>query len=92
MREAGEGGAVGDEGAKGMIEEVEEEEGEATQCPEQASTPSFSFFLTNSHGARQVHLLITMIKWIRNSRLSIKNSLSLWRRRMRRRRRSAPSR
>jgi len=31
---------------------------------------------SNSHGARQVHLIITMIKWIRTSRLSIKNSLS----------------
>jgi len=31
----------------------------------------------NSHGARQVHLIITMIKWIRTSRLSIKNSLSV---------------
>jgi len=29
------------------------------------------------HGARPVHLIITMIKWIRTSRLSIKNSLSL---------------
>ena len=29
----------------------------------------------NPHGARPVHLLITMIKWIRTSRLSIKNSL-----------------
>jgi len=28
------------------------------------------------HDARPVHLIITMIKWIRNSRLSIKNSLS----------------
>ena len=28
----------------------------------------------NSHGARSVHLIITMIKWIRTSRLSIKNS------------------
>jgi len=26
----------------------------------------------NSHGARPVHLIITMIKWIRTSRLSIK--------------------
>ena len=26
-------------------------------------------------GARPVHLIITMIKWIRTSRLSIKNSL-----------------
>ena len=34
---------------------------------------------SNSHGARPVHLIITMIKWIRTSRLSIKNSLSLWR-------------
>jgi len=32
---------------------------------------------SNSHGARPVHLIITMIKWIRNSRLSIKNSLSM---------------
>jgi len=29
------------------------------------------------HGARPVHLIITMIKWIRTSRLPIKNSLSL---------------
>jgi len=26
----------------------------------------------NSHGARPVHLIITMIKWIRTSRVSIK--------------------
>ena len=31
---------------------------------------------SNSHGARPVHLIITMIKWFRTSRLSIKNSLS----------------
>ena len=31
---------------------------------------------SNSHGARPVHLIITMIKWIRTSRLSIKNSLT----------------
>jgi hypothetical protein len=31
---------------------------------------------SNSHGARPVHLVITMIKWIRTSRWSIKNSLS----------------
>ena len=31
---------------------------------------------SNSHGARPVHLIITMVQWIR-SRLSIKNSLSL---------------
>jgi len=30
----------------------------------------------NSHGARPVYLIITMIKWIRTSRLSIRNSLS----------------
>ena len=29
----------------------------------------------DSHGARPVHLIITMIKWIQTSRLSIKNSL-----------------
>ena len=33
---------------------------------------------SNYHGARPVHLIITMIQWIRTSRLSIKNSLSLW--------------
>jgi len=32
---------------------------------------------SNSHGARPVHLIITMIKWIRTSRLSINNSLSV---------------
>jgi len=31
---------------------------------------------SNSHGARPVHLTIMMIKWIRTSRSSIKNSLS----------------
>jgi len=31
---------------------------------------------SSSHGARPVHPIITMIKWIRTSRLSIKNSLS----------------
>jgi len=31
---------------------------------------------SNSHGARPVHLIITMIKWTRTSRFSIKNSLS----------------
>jgi len=31
---------------------------------------------SNSHGARPVHFIISMIKWIRTSRLSIKNSLS----------------
>jgi len=29
-----------------------------------------------SNGARPVHLIITMIKWIRTSRLSIKKTLS----------------
>ena len=32
---------------------------------------------SNSHGARPVHLIIAMMKWIQTSRLSIKNSLSL---------------
>ena len=32
---------------------------------------------SNSHGARPVHLIITMIKWIWTIRLSIKNSLSV---------------
>jgi len=30
---------------------------------------------SNSHGATPVHQLISMIKWIRTSRLSIKNSI-----------------
>ena len=32
---------------------------------------------SNSHGARPVHQIISMLKWIRISKLSIKNSLSL---------------
>ena len=32
---------------------------------------------SNSHGARLAHLIITMMNWIRTSRLSITNSLSL---------------
>ena len=31
---------------------------------------------SNSHGARPVHLIITMIQWIRTCRMSIQNSLS----------------
>ena len=31
---------------------------------------------SNSHGARPVHLIITVMKWMRTSRLSIKNCLS----------------
>jgi len=31
---------------------------------------------SNSHGARPVHQIISMIKWVRTSRLSIKNSPS----------------
>ena len=31
----------------------------------------------NSRGARPVHLTITIIEWIRTSRLSVKNFLSL---------------
>ena len=30
---------------------------------------------SNSHGSRPVHLIITMIKWILTSRLSMKKSL-----------------
>ena len=33
---------------------------------------------SNSNGARLVHLITTMIKWTRTSRLSIKNALSNW--------------
>ena len=32
---------------------------------------------SKSHGAKPVHIMITMMKWIRTSRLSIKNSLSV---------------
>ena len=32
---------------------------------------------SNSHGARPLHQIMTMVEWIRTSRLSIKNSLSL---------------
>ena len=32
---------------------------------------------SNSHGARPVHQITSMIKWIRTSRLAINNSLSL---------------
>ena len=32
---------------------------------------------STSHGARPVHQIISMIKWIRTSKLSINNSLSL---------------
>ena len=44
---------------------------------------------SNSHGATPVYLNITMVKWIRTSRLSIKKSLSsdTWRGRARGRRR-----
>ena len=34
---------------------------------------------STSHGARPIHLIITMIKWIRTSMLSIKNSLMILR-------------
>ena len=37
-----------------------------------------ALLLSKSHGARPVHLIITMIKWIRTSRLSIKDSVSRW--------------
>ena len=33
--------------------------------------------ISNAHGARPVHLIITMMTWIRTSRLSMKKSLSL---------------
>ena len=33
---------------------------------------------SSSHGARQVHLIITMIKWIQTSGLPINDFLSLW--------------
>ena len=32
---------------------------------------------SNSHGARPVHQIISMIKWIRTSKLSIHDSLSV---------------
>ena len=33
---------------------------------------------SNSQGARPVRLILTIIKWIRTNRLSIKNSLCSW--------------
>ena len=33
---------------------------------------------SNSHGARPVHVIITMMEWIRTSRLSKKSSVSLY--------------
>jgi hypothetical protein len=33
---------------------------------------------SDNHGARPVHKIISMIKWIRTSRLSIENLISLW--------------
>jgi len=51
---------------------------EARACPARSrAAVSRSKGDSNSHGARPVHLIITMIKWIRTSRLSTKNSLSL---------------
>ena len=32
---------------------------------------------SNSHSARPVHLIVTMMQWIRTSRLSMKDSLCL---------------
>ena len=32
---------------------------------------------SNSHGARPVHLIVTIIKWIRTSRMSTKDSLAV---------------
>ena len=37
---------------------------------------SIGWYAVPSHGARPVHLIITMIKWTRTSRLSIKTCLS----------------
>ena len=39
-------------------------------------TPPKATWNSNSHGARPVPVIITVIKWIRTSRLSIKTSLS----------------
>ena len=46
----------------------------AMELMEEIDSRTFTLY---SHGARPVHLIITMIKWIRTSRLSIKNSLYL---------------
>jgi len=44
----------------------------STSCrPRPTSTPSSRKQGMASHGARPVHLIITMIKWIRTSRLSL---------------------
>ena len=64
-------------------ESKKEEEGEACECARGVDCVREIVDVrlpgkgnSNSHGARPVHLIITMIKWIRTSRLSIKNSLS----------------
>jgi len=55
-------GSVGRVGRRGPREEV------VRRVPGKGNS--------NSHGARPVHLIISMIKWIRTSRLSIKQYLS----------------
>ena len=49
-------------------------QGGVTRVSEFSVQPGFRN--PNSHGARPVHLIITMIKWIRTSRWSTKKSLS----------------
>ena len=59
----------------------EEEEGTTTQDAVASTDPVLGVggWGSNSHGARPVHQIISVIKWIRTSRLSIKNSLSGYR-------------
>ena len=59
----------------------EEEEGSIVMYLTKSNIGSEEYVLqfqvtSNSCGARPVHLIITMIKWIRTSRLSMKNSFS----------------
>ena len=46
----------------------------STQSSRKVGLPGKRY--SNPHGARPIHPIITMIKWTRTSRLSIKNSLS----------------
>ena len=64
--------------AQGPSRTCNESKEEALVQTHTASTPGITCTGdSNSRGARPVRLIITMIEWIRTSRLSIKNSLSV---------------
>ena len=59
------------------VQQIEREVSEAEEASAACAQGSESLLYTISEQNVWVHLIITMIKWIRTSRLSIKNSLSL---------------